>query len=77
MEADANAMQHPTVHVENGPPLVEWLQALGMIEPNGQGGWGLTECCKASLAALSQDAPPEVRPVTVAAAPHAWTPRKT
>ena len=29
--------------------LMERLQAFGLIESNGEGGWLLTECCRAGL----------------------------
>jgi len=49
------------VHIGNEPLLMERLQAFGLIESNGKGGWQLTECCETGLAMLAgnKDAPPK------------------
>jgi hypothetical protein len=61
------------VRVENAPRIIERLQAFGLIESNGKGGWQLTECCEAGLATFagSTDAPPK----TEAAVIRPWKPR--
>ena len=47
--------------------LMERLQAFGLIESNGEGGWLLTECCRAGLAGLEADTPalPKTGPVVI------------
>jgi hypothetical protein len=61
------------VCIDNAPQLIERLQAFGLIESNGRGGWQMTECCEAGLATCTHntDAPPEI----AAAAIRPWTPR--
>jgi hypothetical protein len=62
------------VHIENEPQLIERLQAFGLIESNGKGGWQVTECCETGLAKLAcnTDAPPKTE---VAAVIRPWKPR--
>ena len=51
-------VQHVTgtaAQIQNAA-LMERLQAFGLIESNGQGGWLLTECCRAGLAGLDSEA---------------------
>lgn len=70
MNADTKAdLQHVTgtaVQIENAA-LMERLQAFGLIESNGEGGWQLTECCRAGLAGLETDTPasPKVGPAVI------------
>lgn len=47
--------------------LMERLQAFGLIESNGEGGWQMTECCRAGLAGLEADTPasPKTGPVVI------------
>jgi hypothetical protein len=47
--------------------LMERLQAFGLIESNGEGGWHLTECCRAGLAGLDSEtqASPKIQPPVV------------
>ena len=47
--------------------LMERLQAFGLIESNGEGGWQMTECCRAGLAGLEADTPasPKIGPVVI------------
>jgi len=58
MNVDTKAnLQHATgtaVQIEN-PALMERLQAFGLIEFNGDGGWQLTELCRAGLADLGSE----------------------
>jgi hypothetical protein len=67
MNADTKAdVQHVTgtsVQIEN-EALMERLQAFGLIESNGEGGWVLTECCRAGLAGLDSEAQelPKIQP---------------
>ena len=46
---------------------MERLQAFGLIESNGEGGWQMTECCRAGLAGLEADTPasPKTGPVVI------------
>ena len=57
------------VQLEN-EALIERLQAFGLIESNGEGGWLLTECCRAGLAGLEADTP--ASPKTAAAVIRPW-----
>jgi hypothetical protein len=61
------------VRVEGAAQLIERLQAFGLIESNGKGGWQLTACCEAGLATCAPvtEAPPE----TARAAIRPWKPR--
>ena len=61
------------IHIDNEPMLIERLQAFGLIESNGKGGWQLTQCCEAGLAtcARNTDTPPQ----TAAAVIRPWRPR--
>lgn len=54
--------------------LMERLQAFGLIESNGEGGWLLTECCRAELAGLEADTPasPKIGPAVI----RAWQARR-
>jgi hypothetical protein len=54
------------VQIEN-EALMERLQAFGLIESNGEGGWQLTECCRAGLAGLEGEtqASPKIRPAVI------------
>jgi hypothetical protein len=45
----------PALEIHNDALLIERLQAFGLIESNGQGGWQMTECCQAGLAAFEND----------------------
>lgn len=61
------------VRIDNAPQLIERLQAFGLIELNGKGGWQLTQCCEAGLATVARttDTPPK----TAAAVIRPWQPR--
>ena len=61
------------VRVDNAPQLIERLQAFGLIESNGKGGWQLTECCETGLAMLAgnTDAPPKAEVAVI----RPWKPR--
>jgi hypothetical protein len=56
-------------------PLIERLEAFGLVEADGLGGWRLTEHCEAGLAALGETyklpAPP-----SHAGAVRPWVPRR-
>jgi hypothetical protein len=58
MHADTKAdVRHgagTSVQIEN-EALMERLEAFGLIESNGEGGWQLTECCRAGLASLDSE----------------------
>lgn len=62
-----------SIRIENEALLIERLQTFGLIEANGDGGWRLTECCQAGLAALGDDmqAPTHAGPAVVLP----WRPR--
>jgi hypothetical protein len=62
--------------METEPALLERLQTFGLIEPDEQGGWQLTECCEAALAVLSEQ--PDTRPKAQARASTVlpWVPRR-
>ena len=66
-KADARHVTGTCVQIEN-EMLRERLLAFGLIESNGEGGWQLTECCRAGLASLDGEAqelpiqPPVIRP---------------
>ena len=45
----------PACEAENEALLIARLQAFGLIESNGEGGWRLTECCQAGLAVHQDD----------------------
>jgi hypothetical protein len=70
MNADTKAdVQHVTgtaVQIEN-EALMERLQAFGLIESNGEGGWRLTACCRAGLAGLDSETPelPKIQPPVI------------
>jgi len=61
------------IHIGNEPLLIERLQAFGLIESNGKGGWQLTECCEAGLALFEGDT--DASPKTQAAIIRPWKPR--
>ena len=63
-----------SITIENEALLVERLKSFGLIEANGDGGWRLTECCRAGLAALEGEdtqAPASGRPAAILP----WRPR--
>lgn len=67
-KADVQHITGTAVQIEN-EVLMERLQAFGLIESNGDGGWQLTECCRAGLADLDSETqepqkiqPPVIRP---------------
>ena len=70
-KADVRHVNGTSVQIEN-EALMERLQAFGLIESNDEGGWQLTDCCRAGLASLHNEAqelptiqPPVIRPWTV------------
>jgi hypothetical protein len=58
-KADVRHVTGTSVQIEH-EMLMERLQAFGLIESNGEGGWQLTECCRAGLASL--DSEPQASP---------------
>lgn len=54
--ADGQLITGTAVQIEN-KVLMERLQAFGLIESNGEGGWQMTDCCRAGLADLEADIP--------------------
>jgi hypothetical protein len=72
MNAEAAAQK---VEFDAGNALIfKRLEAFGLIEADGEGGWRITECCKTGLAAMraSINATPSPQPGMV----RAWKPRK-
>ena len=65
-KADVRHVTGTAVQIENAV-LMERLQAFGLIESNGEGGWQLTECCRAGLAGLDSEAPelPKIQPPVI------------
>ena len=61
------------VRIDNASQLIERLQAFGLIESNGKGGWQLTQCCEAGLATLPRNT--DTPPKTAAAVIRPWKPR--
>lgn len=55
-KADRQLITGTAVQIEN-EVLMERLQAFGLIESNGEGGWQMTDCCRAGLADLEADIP--------------------
>jgi hypothetical protein len=65
-KAGLHSVAGTAVQIE-GAALMERLQAFGLIESNGEGGWQMTECCRAGLAGLEADAqePPKIAPAVI------------
>lgn len=65
-KADVRHVTSTAVPIENAA-LMERLQAFGLIESNGEGGWQLTACCRAGLAGLDSEAPelPKIQPPVI------------
>ncbi len=64
----------PAFEIENEPLLLERLQAIGLIEPNGTGGWQLSERYQAGQSVFLQgdtDALPQPKPAVI----RPWRPR--
>lgn len=65
-KADPRRVTGKALQIQNAA-LMERLQAFGLIESNGEGGWLLTECCRAGLAGLDCEtqAPPKMQPPVI------------
>lgn len=62
-KANVRHITATAAQIENAA-LMERLQAFGLIESNGEGGWQLTECCRAGLAGLDSETQelPKIQP---------------